>query len=210
MWRTIATAVLASPLGIDATPMMDGRQVLDVEFWGTVSFVDSLVDRTSRAGDPVYALMRIDLSLGWNDTDASEPGGDYGFNPERCRGYCPPLIDTPHTFVKTLGVPTVADGSYDGVTLFNAPDFDRFSIRDWELGPRGNDLPRTHQELTVNVVENSDFIHGTGLLQTFDVRPAQDGRGAAYGSWNLLAGGVSKAFTFVVDRIRATPRVCRP
>ena len=63
--------------------------------------------------------------------------------------------------------------------------------------------------MRISVGSPVDFIMGESLVQSFDLRPEESG-GSAGGTFESFFDGVGSGFSFVIDRIRATPRVCRP
>ena len=194
---------------LEVTPAPHSYTVVDIDYWGTVTGVTA---GTRRVGDDISGSMRIDTRFAPNDFwDWIPAEGQYIWN-FPCERGCPPLTDAPSRFVTTRGAPVELGGrSWDEVYIFDkqegtAVTHDSISIRDWEDGT-GDSL------LTVSLSARSsvvDFLRGDGLLQDFDLRVEEAGGDtAASGRWAEAANGIVAFFDFAIDRLRATPKVCR-
>jgi hypothetical protein len=53
-------------------------------------------------------------------------------------------------------------------------------------------------------------MDGTSLYQQFDVQGRNEGLDRAQARFDGLVDGVFTVLLFTVDRLRATPKVCRP
>ena len=216
MKSIVAIGTLAIPFGLQAALILPEPDVVDVEYWGSVS--ESTIEERS-IGDPVHGTMRIDLRLGLLDDDrVSNAYGDYGVNAgfKECPRNCGPGSTGPSAFVTAPGIRDLGGLVFDRVQVQDAalippyyipPPIDRFQLTDEETGSGGYTL------LGVSVSSDVDFITGDGLVQSFDLHLNQtDGSARGFFESLIFVGdnGVTKFFSFAIDRIRATPRVCRP
>lgn len=209
-----AVALPAAALAEDVfevTPKPQPYQVVDIDYWGTITEVDS---GSRRVGESITGSMRIDLRYAPPDRQSQWPEAEYTWVP-RCLRNCPEEIDAPSQFVTTRGAPLEFGGnSYDRVLVFDESlpplPFDQLSVEDWETPSPGGGS--SNLRIVLNARSSVvDFIRGDGLLQQFDLRPAEAGGDtAAGGTWNAFVNNVSTGFRFAIDRIRAKPKVCRP
>jgi hypothetical protein len=137
--------------------------------------------------------------------------GEYSVNQE-CERNCLPERTEPSGFVTSPGIRDLGGAVYDQVLVIDRAldpshefTLDEYDVRDYEIAP---DF-RGASQLRINVGSAVDFIMGESLVQSFDLRPAESG-GAAGGTFESFLDDVASGFSFVIDRIRATPRVCRP
>jgi hypothetical protein len=217
MYRLIVLGAAALPLDVqaglilEAPPQPPSYQVIDIDFWGTITDVEF---GSRHVGESITGSMRIDLRYAPPDRNSQFPGAEYIWIPE-CPRNCPPEIDAPSQFLRTAGAPLEFGGnSYDLVEVFDAQAggsvdiADRFALRDWEIGS----ITEPAELLVALSAQSSvlDFVHGRGLLQEFDLRPADAGGDtAAGGIWREYIDGVNTIFEFAIDRLRVTPKVCR-
>ena len=218
----VLAAALAAPLAVQAgvlesSPKPPARQhFLDIDFWGTISEVQLTPGR--RVGDPVQGSFRINLgSTPENLHEGSAYRGDYRVNPLlECHPNCVPDMGAPHDFVTTRGAPVERGAfSQDRVIVYERGDgaagrYDQVEIQDMEHGPPGGTNPLWEGGLTVGS-DSLDFIHGTGLAQQFDVRVAEaPGHTTGVAFFTEVIDGVWTRFWVALDRVRGTPRVCKP
>jgi hypothetical protein len=213
-----AAAALATAWAAHAGPATEAAGsatksgvVIDVEYWGTVSEVTS---GPRSAGDAVHGVVRIDTRVAPPDFSFYFPewAGEYDVNQE-CQRNCLPERTEPSGFVTSPGIRDLGGPVYDSVRVIDSDldpygewNRDEYSVRDYEIKPYG--LGAGSQQLVIGVGSPLDFIMGDGLVQSFDLRPAESG-GAAGGTFESFFDGVASAFSFAIDRIRATPHVCK-
>jgi hypothetical protein len=184
------------------------KTILNVEYWGTVtSSYDGSGPATHKVGDSLHGLIRVDTSLAPPDraTSAADEG-NYIWN-NFCDRICPPRVDAPSGFV-TSDLSKIRGTSDDFVSVFDLFSMsggyaDTFTLMDREQSP-GQIL-----ELQLGILAPVDFIRGDGLIQSFDIRPADVGAKVADGRFAEFFNAFSRTFDFVVDRLRVSPKVCR-
>jgi hypothetical protein len=185
----------APPLSDDALNF-----ILDVEYWGTI---ESRIPGGDHA--PIHAVARVDGRVAPPEF-GSEPGvGVYEYNEE---GY-PPRVPAPSNFV-TSNLQTLAgpSESEDRVSMVTDANHHAFAIENREFVPHPG-RPEDYSLFGLEIDTPEKFLDGVGLIQEFDVRPAAAG-GRSLGWFDQLIDGVGTSFRFVIDRIRVTPKVCRP
>jgi hypothetical protein len=209
MKAIFAAAALAASWAAHAATTTEPRIVIDLEYWGTVTQVDQ---GPGRVGDPVHGTMRIDTRLAPADAAFTYPEwvGEYSVNQE-CERNCLPERTEPSAFVTSPGIKDLGGAVYDNVLVIDKAldpvhewDFDEYSVRDYEIATNF----RGASQLRIDVASAVDFIMGESLVQSFDLQPAESG-GSAGGVFESFLDGVASSFSFAIDRIRATPRVCR-
>ena len=214
-----AAAMLSAPWVAHAAPATEAAGsttktgvVIDLEYWGTVTEV---TQGPGAVGDAVHGVVRIDTRVAPRDFSFYFPdwAGEYDVNQE-CQRNCPPERTEPSGFVTSPGIKDLGGPVYDRVRVIDSDldltgewDRDEYSVRDYEIRPRAQGAGS--QQLEIGVQSLLDFITGDGLVQSFDLRPAESG-GAAGGQSETFLDGVASVFSFAIERIRATPHVCRP
>jgi len=214
-----AAAMLATPWVAHAGPTTEAAGsttktgvVIDLEYWGTVTEATS---GPRSVGDAVHGVVRIDTRVAPRDFSFYYPewAGEYDVNQE-CPRNCLPERTEPSGFVTSSGIRDLGGPVYDSVRVIDSDldplgewDRDEYSVRDYEIRPY--ELGAGSQQLEISVGSPLDFIMGDGLVQSFDLRPAESG-GAAGGTFVSFFEDVASVFSFAIDRIRATPHVCRP
>jgi hypothetical protein len=219
----VLAAALTAPLAVQAgvlesSPKPLARQhFLDIDFWGTISEVQHTPGR--RVGDTIQGSFRINLgSTPENLHEGSAYRGDYRVNPLlECHPNCVPDMGAPHDFVTTRGVPVErGTASLDRVIVYERGDgaagrYDQIEILDmWGTAQPGGVNALWESGLVVGS-DSLNFIHGTGLAQQFDLRFGEGPghtTGGAY--FTEVIDDVWTRFWVTLDRVRATPRVCKP
>jgi hypothetical protein len=205
----LTVAALATSWAAHATTTTESGIVIDLEYWGAITQVDQ---GPARVGDPVHGTMRIDTRVAPQDAAFIHPPwvGEYSVNQE-CDRNCLPERKEPSRFVTSPGITDRGGAVYDNVVVIDSAldplhEFtrDEYSVRDYEIATNFRGASR----LQISVSSAVDFVMGEGLVQSFDLRPAESG-GAAGGTFESFLDGVGAGFSFVIDRIRATPHVCR-
>jgi len=220
-----AAALVSGEAG--ATPLVvgDSGLVIDVEFWGRQRLrnfnPEDPTDDIITYGDPVQGTFRIFAD------DAPAPGWTTAFldapNAVAYGRATPPVRDPPPASLVTsrwlsaLPAPFVNDVSpfpgdhvqiADGV-LFRPEG----PVQDWfeVLDRSSDDVNRTAVDtLFITVTTPRDIIQGVGLDQEFDlVNPAENG-GTSGGFFAGTVDGLERFIEFIVDRVRVSPRVCKP
>ena len=213
-----AAAMLAVPWVAHAGPATEAAGstsktgvVIDLEYWGTVTEATS---GPRLVGDAVHGVVRIDTRVAPRDFSFYFPdwAGEYDVNQE-CPRNCPPEATEPSGFVTSPGITDLGGPVYDRVRVIDRDadpsgdfDLDEYSVRDYEIRPYAEGAGS--QQLEIGVASPLDFIMGDGLVQSFDLRPAESGGGAG-GTFESFLDGLASAFGFAIDRIRATPHVCK-
>jgi len=213
-----AAAMLSAPWVAHAGPATEAAGsatksgvVIDLEYWGTVTEATS---GPRAVGDAVHSVVRIDTRVAPRDFSFyfAEWAGEYDVNQE-CPRNCPPERTEPSGFVTSPGIKDLGGPVYDRVRVIDRDadpsgdfDLDEYSVRDYEIRSAEG---AGWQQLEIGVASPLDFIMGDGLVQSFDLRPAEAG-GGAFGQFVSFLDGVSSGFSFAIERIRATPHVCRP
>ena len=230
----ILAATLASGAAT-ATELVVGksRLVIDVEFWGRAQInspnPDGSNDDIITYGDPVHGKFRIfpgdapspqaysgpsPPATSYGDIHASPPPTGAAFVTSRWLSPFPksPLPIT-HQVSQSAG--TVPD---DYVVLgdrvrfaASEPRKDYFQVSD-QFSPTSADDTISGESLTISMTSTLDFIQGTALDQAFELDDLlETDDTSTYGFFRAKVGdGAVAFFDFVVDRIRVTPRVCKP
>jgi hypothetical protein len=206
----VTIGALGVSSGLHAGPITLDPDIIDVEYWGSIS--DSTAEGHS-VGDAVHGTMRIDLRLGITDYEYfTDARGVYGPNAgfKECPRNCGPGSTEPSAFVTSRAIRDLGGLVFDQVQVQDGalasgipPPTDSFEVTDEEYGAGG-----AFHLLSVGVDSPVDFITGDALLQSFDLRLSESG-GSARGVFESFLDGASSFFVFAIDRIRATPRVCR-
>ncbi len=187
------------------------RKVLDVEYWGTLD--RSLSDVP--IPQDLHGVLRIDLSLAPPDSDPLPALGVYNWN-HPGPGFVCPKRDT-SGFVTDLSLP-IDGASADNVFVRDAGALtsvlDDFSLTDHEDRTNDDGSVDFHYLSLFVEIPMLDFIHGDSLAQSFDVTvppPPSDRSPAATGLGFVsdVIRGITKLYSFSVDRLRVTPRVCK-
>ncbi len=210
-----AAAAAAAPLTVhaegvpDITPPPQHYMVINIDYWGTVT---NVLEGPRRVGETVNGSMRIDLRYAPSDANRDSTEGDYTWNPP-CASGCGPEVDAPSRFVTTRGLPVeLSSNSHDRVSVADAPDNGNgFGIEDVERGYDANgDFGEFRVRLSAGSAIDSlaDFISTDRITRLdFDFQP--EPREYAIGEWRSVLAGISSFFKFDVDRLRATPKMCR-
>jgi hypothetical protein len=198
----ITVCLLAAPMVSGAVPISDNWGSVEVEYWGRR---DTCMGDCSHLPDVLYGRVVIDLELAPWDPNPDESLGHYG----RPRGG---FLD-PGGFVTALEQSLIGGRSADLVTVsdwspahFN-PEI--YSVQNQEFVTLDGEIV-AEQRLEFSMVAPRDWgIEGDSLAQRFDVR-TEDIGGDASGIFQELINGVSRGYFFLIDRMRATPKVCQP
>ncbi len=168
---------------------------VDVEYWGTLS--NCSIGDCSKLPDVLHGLLQIDLLRAPRD-----------LNPDPLFGH---YQSRSNAFVTRPGL-ELQGRSADLVVVadFNPFAAEAYSAQDHADVYEGGELVGEHA-LEVGLTALRDWgIEGDSIVQSFDVRTADiegaDGRGV----FQQLMNGVRLGYSFVVDRLRVTPQVCRP
>jgi len=213
MKRTFAWAALAAPWAAYAAPSSEAVDVIDIEYWGTVTEAIRTPERS--IGDFIYGRMRIDTRVPVSDGEWFLPhwAGEYDVYPG-CSRTCPRPSSERSGFVTSPGITDRGGGVFDRVWVIDSDvdpsagfPSDTFVVRDWEQSNQGP--PYDFDSLSIEVSSPVNFIMGNSLVQSFDLELEESG-GTATGESQSVRNGLGSLFSFVIDRIRATPRVCRP
>jgi hypothetical protein len=212
MKTMISIAAVALPLFAQAVPITPPHYLIDIEYWGSVS--GDVVGGGHSIGDNVRGTMRIDTRLAPGDVASIyDYWGDYQLN-ERCNHQnCPPELTEPSEFVTSPRIPDLGGFMFDRVQVFDnktsgsANLYDAYDVEDWESNPGGSMFRRLNVAVSSTTL---DFIAGDGLVQSFDVVPSEHAETVANGTWEQYVDNVAEGFSFVVDRIRVTPKLCKP
>jgi hypothetical protein len=203
----VVSSAVAWSCAAVANPIPTSKTVVELEYWGTITSVsDAPVPKDEfEVGDAIHGFFHIDTSLAPADFDPKEAGeGQYIWN-GLCDRLCPPRIPAPSGFV-TSDKTNVQGDSDDWVSVIDQSFGELYSVVD-----RETTASRIWQA-SVSVYQHRDYLHGDGLVQTFDIVPVDDvlGNPGASGEIREVTAATSRLVHFAVSRIRATPKVCRP
>jgi hypothetical protein len=208
----VAAVLLACPFGsraglVAATSDNATNTVLDVEYWGSV-YTGSF----TLTGEKVHGTMRVDTALAPPDNSPASWLGRYSWTD--CGQETCPVVDAPTAFVSDDRDPVrtgkTSSLSGDHVLVIDQDpspfggNWDRFEVANHE----GAGLSESWS-LYLNVGSSLDFIQGTGLMQQFDLHLANSGDDSAVGYTAHTVNGVFSYVGFLINRIKATPKVCR-
>jgi len=202
MKRMLMTAsLLAAPMVSEAVPIAERYGAVDVEYWGRLENCSS--GDCSDLPDVLYGRLLIDLSLAPRDLNPDDGVGNYG----RARGgfLDPGFVTTPEQSLLGRSADRV------GVSDWSPANFnpDSYRVQNQAFITIDGEIV-AEQRLEVGMVSFRDWgIEGDSLVQRFDVR-TEDIGGDATGVFQSLIDGVSRSYSFIVDRMRVTPKVCRP
>ncbi|HET7607090.1 MAG TPA: hypothetical protein VFL84_00315 [Gammaproteobacteria bacterium] len=234
----LTAAALASGTASAAQVVVgESRIAIDVEFWGRQRLVNpDPRDPTNDVitfGDPVHGTFRISANdaplpraTGGVSFDGKIYGQVTGGNPPSGASFVTsrwlspfpkgPVGDITHQVSPFPG--SVADDYVivgDDVRL-RAPDLlhaDWFEVSD-RFGPSSADDRLSGEQLTIGIRSPLDFIDGFGLNQAFELDDLQEkDHTSAFGFFRAKLDTSATAvafFDFALDRIRVTPRVCKP
>jgi hypothetical protein len=185
--------------------------ILTIEYWGTV---DHVTRGSANVGDAVHGTMVVHSAFAPPDLRATNPNeGDYLWN-SPCDRQCPPRIPAPSGFV-TNDRSSFKGTSDDEVLVIDRDKdpgrADWFLVADRESTVHGSGVGAysdTHS-VAVQIGSTVDFIMGEGLLQSFDLRPDASTIARQGGIFDQVHGVIQNSLTFVVERLRVTPKVCR-
>jgi hypothetical protein len=226
MKHLLAATAFSVPVVAWAGTMGETEHVVDIEYWGT-SIEQAGIGIPQPGWVPIeeflHGTIRIRPSLAPPDTFPDLPYyGAYTWRDTCETGTTCPAA--PSRFVTT---PLQKfDGALSGDTVLIAdsnglPDsFDELFVKNWEAttvgdGPFGPEFVEREMYLQIHGADAGDFIRGDGLWQTFDVSfPGGVGSGGGtetYQGTDLTQPWTwpYRVFSFVVNRIKVTPRVCR-
>jgi hypothetical protein len=229
----LAVATLVSGAA-SATQLVvgDSQLVIDVEFWGRYRIVSPPPGGGNEDiisfGDPVQGSFRIFADQApppRGSTGLSLEGKAYG---EANRGSPPsgaafvtsrwlsPFPQSPLPVGITHQV-SPFEGSVANDYVVIGDDVEINGRKDWfrvadQFSPSSPGDTLSGEALTIGVTSSLDFLEGFDLGQGFDIDDLQERDGTfASGYFRAKVGAAAVAFhEFFVDRIRATPRVCKP
>ncbi|HSC13788.1 MAG TPA: hypothetical protein VLI71_01675 [Gammaproteobacteria bacterium] len=235
----LAAAALVSGTA-SATQIVVGesRLVIDVEFWGRERIVSPDPEGGNNDvitfGDPVHGKFRIfpDNAPSPRGTGgASVDGQIYGQITDRPSGAAfvtshwlspfpkGPVVDITHQVSPFAG--SVPDDHVivgDRVRMRENLSGAGFP-RDWlqvsdRFGPGPAADRLAGEQLMIGIYSPLDFIDGFGLEQAFELNDLQEKENtSAFGFFRAKVDTTATAvafFDFAVDRIRVSPRVCKP
>jgi hypothetical protein len=209
----------------------DSQLVIDVEFWGRYRIVSPHPDGGNNDiisfGDPVHGSFRIFADQApppRGSTGVSLEGTVYG---DHHRGNPPtgaafvtsrwlsPFPRSPLPVGITHQV-SPFEGSVPNDYVVIGDDVEIGGRKDWfrvadQFSPSSPDDTISGEALTIGVTSSLDFLEGFELGQGFDIDDLQERDDtSASGYFRAKVGAAAVAFhEFFVDRIRATPRVCK-
>jgi hypothetical protein len=209
MKRLLVASFAATTFSAYAGTVGPPKGVVDVEYWGSIdsiSFGEGL-----SIGEPMRGTFRIDPSLAPKDRAPSSHEGNYIWNAQ-CDFDCPPHFDGP-SFVTNdrQRMRGISDDHGFVIDAFPASggQWDTFGIENVEYLQNPNQTYQAYEFFDLTVFSPSNFIIGDDLAQRFDIRPAETG-GHGFATIREFVGEVNRLFTLTIDRVRVTPRACRP
>ncbi len=230
----LAVAALVSGTASAAQVVVgESRLVIDVEFWGRERITSFNEEDPNNDiitfGDPVHGTFRIfpdDAPAARDSTGLSLEGKIYGDNRS---GRAP----TGAAFVSSRWLSPFPEGPVGNITHQVSPfpgsvpndhvvvgdDVQINGRKDWfqvsdRFSPSSPDDTLSGEWLSIQVTSSLDFLDGFGLDQEFELDDLQEKE-------NTFASGFFRAkldttatavafFAFVIDRLRVSPRVCKP
>jgi hypothetical protein len=201
--KTMLAALAALPLGVGvraaiATPLY-------VQYDGTVSAVDYCADceKDYKVGDAIHGYVRIEADLAPPDGDP-EPGhalyGDFDYGPGPDFVHAPPIprgLASDYVSVRDEGAAWVGPGR-DAFAVENVYAYGTTNV----------------QALVIFAATGSpSFLHGTDILQSFDITKENPPDGEDVDFFGLLVRGTGKAYRevyFALTRVSGTVGQCRP
>jgi hypothetical protein len=228
-----AAALLSGTASATQIVVGKSRLVIDVEFWGRerITSPDPAGSNNDiiTYGDPVHGTFRIfadDAPPARNSTGLSLEGKIYGddrggqaptgaaFVTSRWLSPFPtgPVGDITHQVSSFPGsVPNDYVVVGDDVQINGRKDW--FRVSD-QFSPSSPDDRLSGETLTISVTSSLDFLDGFGLDQQFELNDLQEKEDTfASGFFRAKLATTETAvafFDFAIDRLRVTPRVCKP
>jgi hypothetical protein len=209
MKTVIVALFFANSFAASGGPVSKLPTFLDVEVWGTVT--SNRGNDVPAIGDSIYQRLRIDPSLAPPPQTSTPTGVQYSsFRTSDC---CDRPTYHPSGFVTTVGHALLSGDSFDELAIYDGSayylhDRDAFIVGDAESIQDSSRVLTNSVYTNVSVFDLTDFIHGKSFWQSFDLRPARSPSNR--GVFDETVDRVEHAFSYMVDRIRVTPRVCRP
>ena len=198
--RHLIALLLAMPFIASAGPITPSYDVVDLEYWGTLRPNSINCASCPPIAEKQHGIMRIDLRLAPPDQLPGDPGeGNYAWWGDLTND-----PNGPSGFVK---------GDHQGLSG-KSEDF--VAVRPLARDPFLPQLYVQNSEASGQFVQQSqvlniiggNFLHGEGLVQKFDIRPSEQGSETAFGAFTQRVGSRIKLFSYTIDRLRATPKVC--
>lgn len=196
MKRLLLTAsLLGMPMVSFADdPEPSGRVAgVDLEYWGTLE--NCSIGDCSGLPDVLHGLLQVDLFRAPRDLNADPLFGHYQ--------------SRDNAFVTRPGL-ELQGRSADLVVVAdrNPLAAEAYSVQDHADIYDGDELVN-EQALEVGLRAPRDWgVEGDSIVQDFDVRPAEIEGAEGFGVFQQLINGVRLGYSFVVDRLRVTPRFC--
>jgi hypothetical protein len=194
----LAAPLLAAPIVSFGAPITGPYDVVDVEYWGTLY---NCAGDCSDLPDVLHGRLQIDLSLAPRDTRDEPLIGEYS---RHATGFVAPgFVIAQGQFLRGLSADMVVVGDLNpsAAELYRVQNHSSITV---------DGLLVAEQRTEVGIASLRQWgIEGDSIVQQFDVRTADvDGEGD--GIVSELLNGVSRGYSFLIDRMRVTPRVCRP
>jgi hypothetical protein len=223
----LAAAALVSGAA-SATQIVVGesRLVIDVEFWGRTRIYsqnpDGYGENIVTYGDPVRGTFRIsahEAPPGRNNTFPIHAGTTYGMNTFSALPTGAAFVTSewlsplPERFTHDIS-PFPGSVPNDYVVIGDGVRFEASEpTKDWlivadQFSPNSDGYP---ESLTIQLRTPFDVIQGEGLDQAFEVKDLIQTEGAStHGIFQTRVNDVIQFFEFSLDRVRFSPRVCKP
>jgi hypothetical protein len=227
-----ASALVAGTASATQIVVGESRLVIDVEFWGRERIVSPDPEGGNNdiitLGDPVHGTFRIfadDAPPARDSTGLSLDGKIYGDN----RGGQAP---TGAAFVTSRWLSPFPESPVGNITHQVSPfpgsvpndyvvvgdDVQINGRKDWfqvadQFSPSSPDDTLSGESLRIFVTSSLDFLDGFGLDQEFELNDLQEQADTSAGFFRAKLDTTATAvafFDFAIDRLRVSPRVCKP
>jgi hypothetical protein len=233
----LAAALVSGAASATEITVGESRLVIDVEFWGRYRITSPPPgggnEDVITFGDPVHGKFRIfpgdapapkNTSAFLDLQDAKVYGKETGSPPPSGAAFVTsrwlsPFPKSPLPVGITHQVSPSPDSAADDSVVIgdgvrfrpSEPKKDWFVVTD-RFSPSSPVDTISGEALSIQVSSPLDFLDGLGLEQAFELNDLQETKGATTsGYFRAKVGDTAVAFhRFVVDRLRVTPRVCRP
>ena len=197
----LAASLVAAPTLASAVPISESHDFVDVEYWGRLDRCDGAC---SNLPNELHGSFVIDLSRAPRDLRPDEAFGHY----ERSQfGFVSSaFVTTPSQTLRGVSEDQVIVADH-GLSRFES---DTYRVRNLSsVTIDGTMVAMERLEIGLFSFQSDWGIEGDSIVQEFDVH-ISDIAGEGTGLIETLFNGVHSRLTFFVDRMRATPRVCRP